>query len=65
MNAKALDAQIAKTHEAAELLERLTLYVQDHGEVAPDDVNWAHVGSMGHVVAQLREIVNFIDGKDD
>ena len=38
---------------------KLALYLEDNGEVSPDDVNWAHVGSMYHIVELLTELQTF------
>ena len=64
MEYSALDTYIAHVHEAAELLTFLAAFIDDHGEVAPDDVNWSHVGSMSETVSQLRQVKNFITGEE-
>jgi hypothetical protein len=45
-------------------LERINQFVDDHGEVTPDDVNWGHVGFMGTMLNDLENIANMIDGKE-
>jgi hypothetical protein len=43
----------------------LTQYIEDHGEVAPDDINWGHVGQMTDLASTLTDQVNWIDGKGE
>jgi len=59
-NDKALNAFIGKIGVINERLETLRLYVDDHMECDPDEVHWGHVGSAGHVLEQLDELVNFL-----
>lgn len=61
----ALDTHILRTQEAADALSILSLYIEDHGEVSPDDVNWANVGDMTRLRDQLREAVMMIRGLDE
>ena len=51
--------QIGRAQSA---LNRLAQYLDDHGEVGPDDVTYAHVGSMEHLANQLSELQDMIDG---
>ena len=60
----ALNAQILRTEQAQEALKRIQQFVDDHGEVSPDDVNWSHVGTMAEVAAKLDELVKFLDGDE-
>jgi hypothetical protein len=45
---------------AKPILADLQAYLDDHGEVAPDDVTWADVGSMARLLADLRDIQRYI-----
>lgn len=49
-----LDRYIGLVGEAADLLAELTMYVGDHGDVAPDAVNETHVASMARIVQHLN-----------
>lgn len=42
------------------MLSNLTEYIDDFGGVAPDDVNWTHVGSMAEMAEQLRQLCEFV-----
>lgn len=57
---EALKQYIAAVEEAAENAAEITRWLDDYGEVGPDDVNWASVGSMMHVLEDLKGIVSFI-----
>lgn len=56
----ALDAYVVAIHELSEKLTTLTQYAENHGNVNPDDVNWGHVGSLGHVNEELNDLMNFL-----
>lgn len=60
MNADALARYIHHIQHITAALETLTTYAEDHGGIAPDDVNWAHVGDAEHVADLLAEAVQFI-----
>lgn len=53
-NEAELDAYIALCGQAAELLAGLTEYVEDHGDVAPDNVAQRDVERMSRIVAALQ-----------
>ena len=38
------------------MLQRLTAFSADHFGVDPDDVNWGHVGTLGHYAELLRQV---------
>lgn len=52
----AIDAFIVEKIEIDAILERHAVLSADHFNVAPDDVNWGHVGTLEHYAARLREI---------
>jgi hypothetical protein len=52
---QAQNAFIHHIASARELITRLTRHLDDHMEVAPDEVNWANVGDAGHLVELLKE----------
>ena len=56
MNRTALDTYINRLGMAEQKIERIKLYIDDHGEVAPDDVTWADVGEMERLLSALDEI---------
>ena len=53
--AEARDAFIDRIASARELLTLLARHLDDHMEVAPDEVNWANVGDAGRLVEVLKE----------
>ena len=55
---EARDAFIDRIASARELLTLLTRHLDDHMEVAPDEVNWAHVGDAGRIRESLKEIAS-------
>ena len=57
-NRTALDAFIARKAEIDTMLERLKALSDDHFGVAPDDINWGHVGTLAHYAELLRQITN-------
>ena len=57
-NDKALAAFIARKVEIDEMLARLQELSDDHFNVAPDEVNWAHVGDIGWTAEHLRELTD-------
>ena len=57
-----IEAYLAQIGAAQTALARISQFLDDNGEVNPDDVNWATVGTMAHIAAQLAEIKNVIDG---
>ncbi|SET88344.1 hypothetical protein [Oceanicella actignis] len=60
----ALAAFIGKKAEIDEMLARLQALSDDHFNVSPDDVNWGHVGTLGHIAERLAEITAFAFGED-
>lgn len=55
----ALEAYIAHTGRADEAIKTLQLFIDDHGEVAPDDVDWGHVANMAEIADQIEALINF------
>lgn len=54
MNEITLARYIELVGEAADLLAALTMFVDNHGDVAPDHVNQTHVASMAAIVKHLQ-----------
>jgi hypothetical protein len=53
---KALDAFCHHVASARELTTLIARHMDDHMEVAPDEVNWAHVGDANRIHEALKEI---------
>ncbi len=58
MRCTALDAYIAKKIEIDTMIARLTALSDDHFNVAPDDVDWGHVGTLAHYAELLKRITD-------
>ena len=58
MRCTALDAYIARKAEIDTMLARLTALSDDHFNVAPDEVNWGHVGTLAHYAELLKRITD-------
>lgn len=55
-NDRARSAFLARLDNARLILEAINAHIDDHFSVAPEDVNWAHAGDVGRMVASLEEI---------
>ena len=54
----ALAAFIARTTEIDTILARLAALSLEHFDTAPDDVTWAHVGTLGNYLHGLRRVAD-------
>lgn len=57
-NDAAVDAFLAKKAEIDTMLARLQAISAEHFEVSPDEVNWGHVGTLGHYAELLKRITD-------
>ena len=55
---RSLDAFMAKKAEIDAMLARLTALSADHFKTNPDEINWGHVGNLGHYASLLRQITD-------
>lgn len=55
---RALDAFMAKKAEIDTMLARLVALSADHFETNPEEINWGHVGTLGHYASLLRQITD-------
>ena len=63
MNTKALDAYMDACLQAQELVDQITLYLYDHGEVLPRDVTYTNVAGMRRVVDDLSTVAKYISDR--
>ena len=49
-------AFMARKREIETMLQRLTALSADHFGVDPDEVDWGHVGTLGHYAELLRQV---------
>ena len=40
------------------MLERLAALSADHFDTSPDEINWGHVGTLGHYAELLKRITD-------
>lgn len=57
-NEKALEAFCHNVASARELTTLIARHLGDHMEIAPDEVNWAHVGDANRIHEALKEIAS-------
>ena len=55
---QALDAFMTKKAEFDAMLERLQTLSGEHFNWSPDEINWGHVGTMGHYAELLKRITD-------
>ena len=65
MRRNALDAYMARKAEIDTMLARLTALSDDHFNVAPDDINWGHVGTLAHYAELLKRITDSAFKEDE
>ncbi len=53
---KAIDAFIAKKAEIDTMLARLQTLSDEHFNWSPEEINWSHVGTLGHYAELLKRI---------
>jgi hypothetical protein len=57
-NTQALDAFLAKKAELDTMLARLRDLSDEHFNWSPDEINWGHVGTLGHYAELLKRITD-------
>ena len=62
---KALNAFMEAIGESRELLTEIQAHLDDHMGTNPEDINWGHVGSALKVQSDLKEIANFLFGREE
>ena len=53
----AKEAYTRKQQEIASLLARLQAKLEDHSNMAADNVYWGHVADLEHIEQKLRELL--------
>jgi hypothetical protein len=58
-------AFVARKAEIDAMLHRLKTLSDDHFNVAPEEINWGHVGTLGHYADLMKRITDsaFKEGK--
>ena len=57
-NDAALNAFLARKAEIDVMLMRLQAHSADHFGIAPDDINWGHVGTLEHYAELLQRVTD-------
>ena len=61
----ALNAFIGKKAEIDEMLDRLQALSDEHFNAHPDEINWAHVGTLEHYASLLKRITDSAFGEGE
>lgn len=64
-NAQALAAYISTIRETHSTVLKILNHIDNHLGLNPEEVTWAHVGDVKHIETLAREILNFIERKED
>lgn len=56
---KALATFVNRTEACRDLVAKINAHLDDHMGEAPEDVNWASVGSAAHIQMLLEQICDF------
>lgn len=57
-NTQALDTFLARKAEIDTMLARLQALSDEHFNWSPDEINWGHVGTLGHYAEMLKRITD-------
>ena len=57
-NADALAAFVSKKAEIDAMLTRLQALSNDHFGYSPDEITWAHLGTLGHYAELLKRVTD-------
>lgn len=57
-NTTAIDAFIARKAEIDAMLARLQALSDEHFNWSPDEIDWGHVGTLGHYAELLKRIID-------
>ena len=55
---QALAAFVSKKAEIDEMLTRLQALSDDHFNYSPDEIDWGHVGTLGHYAELLKRVTD-------
>lgn len=61
-NIQAIARYLNHIENAKIALDRIQKFLDDNGEIAPDEVNWGHVGTMAAIASDLIHVESIIDG---
>lgn len=60
MDERAIEEYLSELGRLQGAAERIIDFVNDHGEIGPEDVTWAHVGTVAAAAKKLEDIVDMI-----
>ena len=55
---RALDAFMAKKAEIDTMLARLAALSAEHFDTSPEEIDWGHVGTLGHYASLFKQITD-------
>lgn len=61
-NQAALNSYINEMRLARIAINRINQYLDDNGEISPEDVKWDSAGTMGYIATLLTEVTDLING---
>lgn len=64
-NTQAVDRYTWHMENIRAMLSNLAEYADDFGGVAPDDIDWSHVGTVAEMAEQLRNVCIFVGVMDE
>ena len=64
-NTQTIDRYTWHIENIRAMLSNLTEYADDFGGVSPDDINWAHVGTVAEMAEQLRNVCIMVGIMDE
>jgi len=64
MTENALDQFIAHLADCQKAMDRIQEAIDDHLDVAPDDVTWANVGDADRLRADLETVAEYIGASE-
>lgn len=53
---KAMDAFMVAVMDCQDILGKIKEHCDNHLDLSPDEINWAHAGTAQHLRTQLKEI---------
>jgi hypothetical protein len=61
----ALAVFLARKAESDAMLARLTALSAEHFDTNPNEINWGHVGTIGHYASLLKQITDMAFNKGE
>lgn len=62
MEPKAVEKYLEIVETATAAAERIYQFLDDFGEIGPNDVDWGHVEEIAYIANKLKDVRDRIDG---